>query len=546
MLPNKRAFFVNLTRNNVEDSRFQHESLAIGYLSRVLEGMGLETQQADCQVTPEADEAIVERILAFSPVLVGVCASVQELFPRISEFVKLLRTRGCEAHLIVGGLFATTAAKEILETLSEIDSVCVGEGDQVICDLAKRLLLTEAHESSAAAEVRQHDQFAGIPGLAYRHDGRIVDAERIAFVPDMDKLPYPNRKSINVLKALGRRCCLMASRGCVARCNFCSSETIMSMGSPRRFRSPGNVVGEMIELYEKHEVSRFRFNDPIFIGPGPRGAQWGFEFCKEIDRRGYIGIFDMAIHLRCIEAMNEELMSALAKAGVSKVVLGVESASERILRWMRKPSNVNINHAAVEVLKKNNIGVEMAFIFFVPPMGLDDVITNVDFLEKYNELNPFTLTSVMEVYIGCSAETALAEEGNLERESWWDLGRWAFSEPEMIEFWDIVRPIMACFSVLKDELHLLDVHVQKLKMREAGSYSQQVLEDVTNKTAGMLATAYRRVIAQMRSGDSSKAYVDGVVEQFNRLSEKLRQTRQLPIQNRVKPVAEDIGNEQAQ
>lgn len=498
-----RAILVNLARETVEDQRFQHESLALGYLTRSLEMAGVDARAFDCQVEPVPDTEIIDRVVGERPLLVGICASVQEMFLRVRGFAQALRTRGYDGHIIVGGLFATIAAREILETVPAIDSVCVGEGEPLVPGLV-----------DALGARRSLDD---LPGLTHRRAGaagEIVECRQMAVVggscvgasaaSSLEGLPFPARPTLEILRALGRRACLMSSRGCVARCSFCSAETLSKMGGRRRQRSVAHVIAEMLDLYRAHGIVRLKFNDPIFIGAGSEAAAWGFDFCRALQAQGVDGVFDMVIHLRTVEALNEPLMRALRDVGVTKVLLGVESGSAEILKWMRKPTRVDLNARAIRVLRDLGMQVEIAFIFFVPPMTLLHVEENVAFIRDSRPISPFALTSVLEIYKGCAAEQTLHAEGNLRREHWWSLGDWRFVDPQMARFWALVEPVLTSFHFVGDDLHLVDVSVQRQKAESTDTCLPREIDRLNHlmdNTTDILAEAYLAAVALVRAGE---------------------------------------------
>lgn len=104
------AFFVNLTREGVEDQRFQHENLGILYLMAALESDNIAVDHVDCQLHYIEQDEIIDKILKLNPLLVGITVSVQALLPYILKFCKKLRARGYSKHITFGGVFASIEA----------------------------------------------------------------------------------------------------------------------------------------------------------------------------------------------------------------------------------------------------------------------------------------------------------------------------------------------------------------------------------------------------------------------------------------------------
>ncbi len=476
------VFLINLTRDNIEDKRFQHECLAIGYLTASLENSGISVKHVDCQLYDIADETIIEQILEWDPLVVGISAGVQETFPHVINFIKRLRDTGYTKHITAGGVFGSIAAGKILDYVKEIDSVCIGEGETVLVSLVNSLKANEKPDH--------------IEGLAVRNK-TISNTDdifkKIVYNKDLDLVHFPSRRDVPRLKELGRRISIVASRGCVGNCVFCSSQSLKCMGLPRRQRTARNVTNEMYYLYKEYGVRRIRFNDPVFIAPGSEGENWGFDFC---DRLAKIDDYqaDFVINLRSRECANVELMKRMAQVGLKKVVLGVESGSDDVLRWMRKPTTVELNNKAILILKELGINVEICFIFFVPVMKISDVVANIKFLQNHDAINPFYLTSLLEVYSGSRAEEILLAGNNLQKDHWWDLGRFTFTDQPMLTFWKLIKPVINDYGKVIEKLHQLDIVAQKRKSDDSGQEISVILNKMTAKCGSLLRDAYMQLI----------------------------------------------------
>src|ERR1700687_5766510 len=131
----------------------------------------------------------------------------------------------------------------------------------------------------------------GIPGLAWREGGEIVSAPLRPLIHDLDALPYPDRTQIE-RAFLGRRSThILASRGCIRTCSFCSIHMFYraAPGKVVRTRDPARVVDEIELLHEQHHISLFLFQDDDFPVYGLKWRRWAATFCDELQRRGSPG-----------------------------------------------------------------------------------------------------------------------------------------------------------------------------------------------------------------------------------------------------------------
>ncbi len=83
------------------------------------------------------------------------------------------------------------------------------------------------------------------------------------------------------------------------------------------------------------------------------------EFCKEVIGRK----LDIAFHIQTrVDALNEEVLEWLRKAGCKKISFGFESGSEQILKNVKKRANLDQARKAVEMVNKAGIHASGSFI----------------------------------------------------------------------------------------------------------------------------------------------------------------------------------------
>ncbi len=477
-------FLVNLSQRSLESNRYLHENLGLLYIKSYAEKAGILCHYIDNVFDNMDESSIIQKILEDNPLLLGVSLSVQAMFPQVATFVKKVRAFGYQNHITVGGVFASIESVRILNELWEVDSVQKGEGEEMMVELYQHL--------------KDGKSLEDIEGLTFRKNNRIIESRQLRYKEELDSLPYPDRQGIEMLINAGKRVGILASRGCISNCVFCSSQSLKCSGMPRRQRLAKNVVSEMIYLYEKYGVTRFKFNDPVFVLQGEFGIRWIQEFCRLIKEYKKCR-FDYVVNLRSLECLDDSLMAQLAESGLTKVVLGVESGSDKILNWMKKPTTVERNNQAIDCLKRNNIQVEVCFIFFVPIMDLSDIALNIAFLKQHNALTPFALISEMEVYNGSIAENLLEKDHKLHRDNWWQVGKFKYYNDGMLRFMDLIKPILNEFQNLIRLLHVCDIEVMKKKKEVDSKALSDELRLIVYKSGEVLSNIYLTVIDLIES-----------------------------------------------
>ena len=80
--------------------------------------------------------------------------------------------------------------------------------------------------------------------------------------------------------------------------------------------------------------------------------------------------------------MTEPLMRSLRGAGLTSLLLGIESGSPGVLRRLGKRTTAAQNERAIAAVRDAGIEPEIGFIMFEPASRLDDVAENLKFLDR--------------------------------------------------------------------------------------------------------------------------------------------------------------------
>ena len=193
-------------------------NLGLGYLAAVLRKHGCAVEMIEVRDSPEA---IAARLLERQPLVVGFSLIFQFFLPQYRQIAQHLRAAGIACHFTIGGHYPSLCHDELLTNFPEIDSVVRYEGEETLIELVDRL--------RAGADWRD------VSGIAYASGGQIVSTQARPLVQDLDELPFPDRpyepERVGGFATLP----VLASRGCIRRCSFCSIHTFYRT-------APGKVV----------------------------------------------------------------------------------------------------------------------------------------------------------------------------------------------------------------------------------------------------------------------------------------------------------------
>ncbi len=246
------------------------------------------------------------------------------------------------------------------------DFVIFGEGEITLKELVCQLL-----EGVNTFEV--------INGIFWNKNGQIIKNKPRELLSDPDILPFPawHLVDIDLYRTVWKKkngfftLNMVTTRGCPYHCVWCSKPVY---GNHFNSRSPENVINEMQFLKENYFPDRIWFADDIFgLKPG-----WIEEFGRRVAERKLNIPF--IIQARVDLLAEEDRINSLASSGCSKVWLGIESGSQKILNGMQKGLTLAQIYSVSPLIRHS--GIEQAFFLQLgfPGENRDDIRKTVKLL----------------------------------------------------------------------------------------------------------------------------------------------------------------------
>lgn len=376
------------------------ENLSLRYLASSLAQAGYRSE-----ILPFADESefgsVIEAVFREDepPIVVGISLAFQWRAMDMLAVAMQLRERGYTGHILLGGHFATFAAKEILRDFAEVDSVIRQEGEETL------VAVVQAIASGGALDA--------IPGLAFRN-GDDIALTGMPTVPDLAKLPMPDRRGEPAACFDHRIAPLVSSRGCYAHCTFCCiaawhEET--QPGKRYRLREPEAVADEMVALKRTRGIEIFVFHDDNFFVPGANKNGERFEALAKALEDRQIGPYATVVKARPTDVNREVFAILKDRLNCIRCYIGVETDSEQGLETLRRWSKPRQNHAAIEVARELGLYVCFNMLVFDPDTTVETLMTNVEFMEFASDY-PSNFGRV-ELYAGTPLLHRMQQEGRV-------------------------------------------------------------------------------------------------------------------------------------
>jgi radical SAM superfamily enzyme YgiQ (UPF0313 family) len=137
-----------------------------------------------------------------------------------------------------------------------------------------------------------------------------------------------------------------------------------------RGRSAGRILDEIAYLQKNFGVDAVRFDDDLFVIDRPRLR----EFCKWVDRKDVAITWDSNCRA---DQVNPEFLDTVIRGKCHRLTFGLESGSDRILKFLKKDLRVEQIREAFSLLSRTPIMTGAAFLVGIPTETRDDVAQSI-------------------------------------------------------------------------------------------------------------------------------------------------------------------------
>jgi radical SAM superfamily enzyme YgiQ (UPF0313 family) len=280
--------------------------IGVAYLMASLRRHGHLADHVDILATGGYQE-LERRLRQNSYDLVGVSirnidtvdsTSPDELLADIAEAVRLIR-RHSKAPLVLGGAGFSIMPERLLDHF-QADYGIVGEGEEALPELIARLLTGDVPRERLFSR-----NLAGFP----------------------DCPPLYCREIIPYYLSHGGMLNVQTKRGCRHNCAYCSYPAIE--GRTMRYREPGAIVSEIVELSASFGARYIFFTDGVFNDPDGHYLEIAEALARAGNRIPWCAFFRPQ-HLR------REGLRLLKRSGLAAMELGTDATTDQTLAALGK------------------------------------------------------------------------------------------------------------------------------------------------------------------------------------------------------------------
>jgi radical SAM superfamily enzyme YgiQ (UPF0313 family) len=184
-------------------------------------------------------------------------------------------------------------------------------------------------------------------------------------------LAFTDRKDNRVRTAVA----LTSSRGCPMTCSFCSIISMNNMGPRWRACTADQLLSWLQEEYKRNPFEHVYLMDANFFVKPARVRDFSDGLSKLMP--GVTWSTSSTINY-IIQMKND--FPLLVKQGLRLVEVGIESGSNKQLKYLNKAANTESNKEAVQILQKNGIEIGLDYIMFYPDQEVEEIRDNLRFL----------------------------------------------------------------------------------------------------------------------------------------------------------------------
>lgn len=340
--------------------------LTLYSLGKYLEKYGFEVDYFDERIDKKIK--LID-YLRKKPLFVGLSTITSYQIASSLKIAKLIRKFNSKLPLVWGGIHPSMMPIQTIKNKC-VDYVVYGEGEETLKELIEYFLGKRKIET--------------IAGLVWKKDNKIYQNKERKFL-DYNKVPFPYNVDKTILKkyldkdtnVLGRHPMFYASsRGCPFDCRFCYNRYFN-----RNFWRPRNIkiVKEELSELKKQGAKRILFGDDN-IAVTEKHLLCICKIMKELNIK-------WGANIR-VNYVTKEMAKILEESACDYLLIGIESGSQEMLRYMNKGITLEGIRRCVNALAKTKITCMYSFMFGFPQETKDHMEKSFNLVDWITKKDP--------------------------------------------------------------------------------------------------------------------------------------------------------------
>ena len=348
---------------NIDPNYKGYGYIGLSYLSAALKKHGFKTSLLHILSLTSLNE-IVSKVQAERPDVIAYTATTN-IAPFVKQWAGPIKEL-LGVPTIFGGVHASLKPQECIE-FDGIDMVCVGEGEEPLLDVCRRIRDGNLDMSD-------------IPNIWSIQDGKIYKNNPRSLTSDLDEIHFPDPELYRDISTDVYT--IITSRGCPFKCTYCFNvayrKIVAADGPYVRFRSPENVIKELKWALDMNpSIKMIQFLDDILPLRKKQFRDLCHLYAKEINLPYMASVRP--------ELINEENAQLFKDSNCYEIYIGIESADEYIRNKILK-RNLTLKQIenAFSLCHKHNIRTVSYNIVGSPFEGKEAIMSTLKLNARLN------------------------------------------------------------------------------------------------------------------------------------------------------------------
>ncbi|WP_420905484.1 B12-binding domain-containing radical SAM protein [Candidatus Magnetaquiglobus chichijimensis] len=328
ILPDTRLYFVmqgffrsfkNIFKPSSQAEQFQEEELqAMAQSFRDTDILGIATMSTNA----DSVKALLSRIRRINPEIIIVWGGVHAIYYPDDAIEHADVICYSEGELAFQRFLRSMMAGE---GLSQVPNIWYREQGVVIKNPHMPLLTTE--------------QMSQLPFISYGVDDWVFDQKIRAFRP-IEVRDYLDSDALSFK--------VIWTRGCPFKCTYCANSELLKLDKGyARIRHPSvdYLIGELRSVLDRHPyIQTIHFLDDCFLAVPADTLQAFVNLWIRHIKRPFVVSGITPVHA------DQEKMDILLRGGLNRVRMGVQSGSDRVLKFFKRPNRPGLIKQAADIV----------------------------------------------------------------------------------------------------------------------------------------------------------------------------------------------------
>jgi anaerobic magnesium-protoporphyrin IX monomethyl ester cyclase len=358
----------------------------------------------DARLDPDAENTVLSHLRD------ALCLGITVLTGApISDALRVSRAAKREhpnVPVVWGGWHPSMFSRECLLEPS-VDVTVRGQGEETFVDIVNRLAAGQSLEGCAGCTIRLAD------GTIQENPARPLAQVEQFRAHDYGLIPVEKYFELKGKRQLD----FISSQGCNFRCAFCSDPFVY--GRKWVGLEPVRMALRLKELWDRYHFDDVNFQDETFFTKASRVhaladriVESGMKITWAATMRADQGI-----------RLPDEVWVRCKQSGLRRLLVGVESGSNEVLKRIRKDIKIEQVYEVAEKMRRFGIAGHFPFIVGFPDESDADIQASLDCAKRLRSMSPDFLTPIyyFKPYPGSALVIEAVERG--------------FRLPETLEAW---------------------------------------------------------------------------------------------------------------